>query len=211
MKNVKFVYFDLGGVAILDFSGTNKWFELRKELGIGTEKEKQFREFWEKYETELSIGKKDTEKLLVLMRKQFNIKVQDNYSLLVDGFISRFEANKSIWSVIDEIHKKCKIGLLTNAYPGMLNALDDKGILPNIEWDVVIDSSIVGLRKPDYKIYETAQKKTGLTGKEILFIDNSSENIEAAKDLNGWKTFLYNSSKTKESSHKLAEFWNAWK
>jgi hypothetical protein len=34
MKNIKFVYFDLGGVTILDFSGTNEWFKLKQELGI---------------------------------------------------------------------------------------------------------------------------------------------------------------------------------
>ncbi len=45
MKQVKFVYFDLGGVAILDFSGTDKWSQLKMELGIGAEKEKQFEDW----------------------------------------------------------------------------------------------------------------------------------------------------------------------
>lgn len=208
MKNINFVYFDLGGVAILDFSGTNKWFELKKELGITTEKEKQFRDFWKKYETELCIGKKDAETLLVLMKEQLNVEVPDNYSLLIDGFVNRFVANKSIWPVIDKIHKDCKIGLLTNAYPEMLNAVKERGILPNVRWDVIVDSSVVGLRKPDFKIYRTAQKETGVTGKEILFVDNSSENIEAAKDLGGWQTFLYDSSKAKDSSRRLSELWS---
>ena len=211
MKNIKFVYFDLGGVAILDFSGTNKWSELKKDLDITAQKEKQFRDFWKKYETELCTGKKDTETLLALIKEHFNVKVPDSYSLLIDGFVNRFEKNKSIWPVIDGIHEKCKIGLLTNAYPGMLEAVRDKEILPNVKWDVVIDSSILGLRKPDYKIYETAQKETGVTGKAILFIDNSSENIEAARDLSGWQTFLYDSSKPQESSYKLAELWSVKK
>lgn len=207
MKNIKFVYFDLGGVAILDFSGTNKWSELKKELGIAIEKEKQFRDFWKKYETDLCTGKIDTEALLVLMRERFNIKVPDNYSLLMDGFVNRFEENISIKSVIDEIHQNCRVGLLTNAYPKMLEAVKDKNILPDIKWDVVIDSSVLGLRKPSIEIYREAQKESGVAGKDILFIDNSLENIEAAKDLCGWKVFLYDSSNPKDSSYKLSKFW----
>lgn len=35
---IKFIYFDVGGVAIRDFNGTDKWENLKKELGIPKEK-----------------------------------------------------------------------------------------------------------------------------------------------------------------------------
>lgn len=31
---ISFIYFDVGGVAMLDFSGTNKWELLKKEIGV---------------------------------------------------------------------------------------------------------------------------------------------------------------------------------
>ena len=34
IKKLSFIYFDVGGVVIQDFSGTNKWSQLKRELGI---------------------------------------------------------------------------------------------------------------------------------------------------------------------------------
>jgi FMN phosphatase YigB (HAD superfamily) len=209
MNGIDFVYFDLGGVAILDFSGTDKWSQLKKELGISAEKEKQFEDFWEKYEPELCLGKRDTDSLLPLMKRELSISIPDNYSLLVDGFVNRFEANRSIWPVIDKIHKVCKVGLLTNAYTGMLDAIKKKGILPDITWDIVVDSSIVGLQKPDSKIFWLAQEKAKANGKEILFVENSPKHVKASEQFGGWQTFLYDSSNPEVSSLKLTEFWGS--
>jgi len=39
-KNIKFIYFDVGGVAILDFSKTNKWKEITKALEINKTRDK---------------------------------------------------------------------------------------------------------------------------------------------------------------------------
>ncbi|MEK7155100.1 MAG: HAD-IA family hydrolase [Patescibacteria group bacterium] len=156
---VTFVYFDLGGVVIQDFSGTNKWEEIKKEWKI-TDK------YWDKFEPKLCAGQE---------------KIS---SELLNAFVSRFETNPSIWPVIDEIHGRCKIGLLTNMYPGMFAAIREKGILP--------------------KIFELAEQKSGVKGKDILFVDNSLKNIEAASNF-GWQTFLYDSSNLKESSHKLSD------
>jgi|TARA_Y100000310_G_C20153683_1_gene565933 hypothetical protein len=35
----RFIYFDVGGVVIRDFSGTNKWEELRRSIGIKPEQD----------------------------------------------------------------------------------------------------------------------------------------------------------------------------
>jgi FMN phosphatase YigB (HAD superfamily) len=205
---IEFVYFDLGGVTILDFSGTDKWSQLKKELGIGVDKEKQFEDFWEKNEPGLCLGKRDTDSLLPLMKQELGISVPDNYSLLIDGFVNRFETNKSIWPVINKIHKVCKVGLLTNAYTGMLDAIKKKRILPDVTWDITIDSSIVGLQKPDPEIFFLAQEKAKASGKEILFVENSPKHTKAAEQFGSWQTFLYDSSKPEDSSNKLSELWN---
>ena len=44
---VKFVYFDLGGVAELDFSKTNNWDNLQKELGIKPEQQQEYSEWFD--------------------------------------------------------------------------------------------------------------------------------------------------------------------
>lgn len=203
---IKFIYFDLGGVAIKDFSGSeDKWSELKKELGIGLDKDEKYRIFWSKYEKDLCLGKKNTNDVLTLMKKELGIKAPESYNLLIDGFVNRFEKNTSIWPVIEKIRKACGVGLLTNAYPGMLDAVKNCGILPEINWNVIVDSSVVGFGKPDSEIFKLSEEKCGFKSKEILFIDNSEKNISSAKNF-GWQVFFYDSSDCDKSSKELGRY-----
>jgi HAD superfamily hydrolase (TIGR01509 family) len=45
----------------------------------------------------------------------------------------------------------------------------------------------LGLAKPDEAIYREAERRLGLSGSSILFFDDLSENIEAARTI-GWRT-----------------------
>ncbi len=201
----KFVYFDVGGVVIMDFSGTNKWQELKNELGITPDKDQKFEEFWNKYEKEICISR-ETDSLIPLIKEEFKVNIPDNYSLLIDGFVKRFEQNKSIWPVIEKIAKQSKVGLLTNQYLNMFPALKSRGLLPNISWDVILDSSIEKIQKPDPQIFQLAQERAGFKGQEILFVENSPKHINAALTFN-WQTFLYNSSNPENSSKELLDFY----
>ena len=198
---ISFVYFDLGGVVELDFSGTNKWKLLKKELGITADKDNEFEDFWNKYEAEVNVGR-DVETLIPLIKEKFGSKLPKNYSFLINGFVNRFEVNKSIWPVIDKIHQKCRIGLLTNMYPHMFEAIKKRGLLPNVKWDAIIDSSIVGIKKPDPRIFELGEQKAGVKGNKILFVENSPIHVKAAKNF-GWQTFLYDSAHPEDSSNRL--------
>ncbi len=203
---VSFVYFDVGGVVILDFSKTDKWAQLKKELEITAGKEREFEVFWNRYEPDVNSGR-DVETLIPLIKERFGSNPPRGYSFLMDGFVNRFEANRSIWPVIDKIHTKCKIGLLTNMYPHMLDAIKGRGLMPDVKWDVIIDSSTVGFPKPDPRIFELGEKKANAKGKEIMFVENSQTHINAAKDF-GWQIFLYDPANPKESSNKLLEIFD---
>ena len=59
----------------------------------------------------------------------------------------------------------------------------------------------IGHRKPEEKAYEIVEKTTKIKPKNILFIDDSKENIEVAKQ-RGWQTcnaFGYELDKIKEA------------
>lgn len=205
---ISFVYFDLGGVVVLDFSGTNKWAQLKKELGVPANRYKEFDHLYiDKYEPEVNIGR-DVETIIPLIEKRFGSKLPGGYSLLKDGFVARFETNRSIWPVITLIHKKCKIGMLTNAYPNLLKAVKKRGLLPKVRWDVIIDSSTEGVRKPEPAIFKLAEQRSGVRGKKILFVENTYKHIQAAK-LFGWQTFLYDPIQPEDSSTKLAKLFKS--
>lgn len=197
---IKFVYFDVGGVVIKDFSGTNKWEELKTGMGIKPEQAEAFNEIFDKYEPEVCIGR-DVETLVPMLKEKLGLELSDDYSFLHD-FVDRFEKNESIWPIIEKLKGKYNLGLLTNMYPNMLDAIYKAGLMPNVAWNVVIDSSIEKVRKPQTEIFQLAQDKSGFRGEEILFIDNGAKHVDAAKKF-GWQGFVYDPTNTEKSNKDL--------
>ncbi len=202
---ISFVYFDVGGVLIKDFTATGKWVELQRELGIKPEQEKDFIEFYDKYEPEVCLGC-EVDSLMPLIKQKFGIEIPPGYSFLKDGFVKRFEVNRSILPVVVEIRKKCRVGMLTNMYPDMLSAIREAKLLPEVEWAAIVDSSVDKVKKPDKQVFDLAQSRVGIPASEILFVENGSKHVNAAASY-GWQTFLYNSSNYQKSSDDLASFF----
>ncbi len=74
-----------------------------------------------------------------------------------------------------------KVGALTNNW-----ASDDqfhKMDTLRSEFDVFIESTKVGLRKPDPRIYELACKGLGLEPPQVVFLDDIGMNLKAARAL----------------------------
>jgi len=202
---IKFVYFDVGGVLIKDFSATSKWEDLKYSIGVRPENEKKFMEVWMKYRDRICIDYDINDKISELIN-EVGLSIPPHYSFL-HGFTDKFEKNESIWNIVEKMKKSIRIGLLTNMYVGMLDVIIEKEIVPPVQWDVIVDSSKVKAQKPDVKIFEIAQEKAGVLTEEILFIDNKEKHVNAAKQL-GWQTFLYDSSNYEKSSNELGIFLN---
>jgi putative hydrolase of the HAD superfamily len=62
-------------------------------------------------------------------------------------------------------------------------------------FDVVVDSSAVGTRKPEPAIYEITRERLGVEHEEIFFIDDIGQNLKTAKRL-GWQTLLFTDEAT---------------
>ena len=56
---------------------------------------------------------------------------------------------------------------------------DRHGLRPY--FDVFIESSVVGLRKPDPRIYELALERIGVTAEEAVFLDDIGGNLKTAR------------------------------
>ena len=202
---IKFVYFDIGGVVVKDFSGNDKRGNFKKLIGVEQEFDKEFDKLYDKYEDEDLNLTREVDSLIPILSEKFKIQFPPDFSLLT-YYVDYFQPSTSLWPVITEIKRTSKVGLLTNMYVGMLDLIRDRNLLPSIDWDVVIDSSKVDLQKPDPKIYLLAQKLSGVENGEILFVDNSKKNIDAAKNL-GWTIFYFGSSDYEKSSSNLLEFY----
>jgi epoxide hydrolase-like predicted phosphatase len=69
---------------------------------------------------------------------------------------------------------------LTNNWP----RIDDREYPPTengLGFDVVIESAVVGLRKPDPRIYELVLSKLGVDPPEAVFLDDLGINLKPAR------------------------------
>jgi putative hydrolase of the HAD superfamily len=70
---------------------------------------------------------------------------------------------------------------LTNNWKSDGEASDRHGLRPL--FDHFIESSVVGLRKPDPAIYRLAFAQLGVPGERIVFLDDIGANLKAAREL----------------------------
>lgn len=91
-----------------------------------------------------------------------------------------------------------KTGLLTNIASGFLAGLREQNKIPALPYDAVIDSSKIGAIKPESKIYQIAQDHAGVPPEQILLIDDTRGNLNAAESF-GWHVLWFDYARPQES------------
>ena len=120
------------------------------------------------------------------------VSCQDRYGVRVDihelaraaemGELLQPEALQ----LVAEVHRRVKTALLTNN----VKTAGWRDGFPFDEFDVVVDSSQVGIRKPDPAIYQHLIDALALDPEAIAFFDDFEENVEAALRL-GIQAFVF--------------------
>lgn len=208
MSKLSFVYFDVGGVAIQDFSDSPKWDVMLTAMGLPLHEVNAIDSLYDQYEDEVCMGKRHIDSLVPLYKDKYSLTIPDNFSMQ-QYFIDHFDPNPKLWPLIAKLRQTTQLGLLTDQYPGMLDGIIAKQLLPPVQWDVIIDSSVEGVRKPMPEIYQLAQTQAVVPAEEILFIDNREKNLVVPRVM-GWQTFLYDSSNYDQANQELATFINTF-
>jgi putative hydrolase of the HAD superfamily len=98
----------------------------------------------------------------------------------------RGEIRPSMAEAVRRCHERLKTGLLTNNFVGPVhdNPAHRSGYDAVFEhFDVVIESSKVGCRKPDPRFYEMACSELGIEPDEAVFLDDLGVNLKPARAL----------------------------
>jgi putative hydrolase of the HAD superfamily len=82
------------------------------------------------------------------------------------------------------------VGLMTNIMPGQIKAMIERGILPDIAYQAIVDSSEIGTIKPEAAMYEKSVELAGCKPHEILLIDDIPANLMAAERM-GWRVLWF--------------------
>ena len=84
---------------------------------------------------------------------------------------------------IRRCHERLRTGLITNNMAPMSDGDGSALSFVHDLFDVIIESSIVGVRKPDQRIYEIACEQLGVTADEIVFLDDLGVNLKPAAQM----------------------------
>lgn len=123
---------------------------------------------------------------LKITYKMDEAKLTALINILGRGFVR----NVPMWNFLIEIKKKYKTGLINNGTSAIFSRWNKKYSFQNY-FDEVLNSSNLGIKKPDKKIYLYMSNLLLVKPEECLFIDNSIENIEGARQV-GMSAILYN-------------------
>jgi glucose-1-phosphatase len=192
MASLKNIIFDLGGVLLnIDYYKTKNSFT---ELGFGN-----FNEMYTQYSadmlfSDLEMGKISNDDFIERLIKVGGGKINSGQvkkawnAMLLDFRVPSLD-------FLEELSKKYRLYLLSNTNAIHLEAFKEifttETGKPSLDtyFTKAYYSNMVGYRKPNEDIFEFILKDAGINAAETLFIDDSYNNIEAAKKL-GFQTHL---------------------
>lgn len=192
-SGITFVYFDVNGCLVRFFH--RAFTKLAEETGASPDIIETT--FWH-YNDAVCTGEMTIEQFNTAFAKRLKIPAldwRDYYFEAIDPIAEMHELVR--WAA-----DKYDIGLLTNIMPGLVDAMIKKGFIPDVKYTAIIDSSEVGVVKPDAKIYELAQKAAGRLAAEILLVDDSRSNLMPA-ERTGWHVLWFDDYNPAESVKRV--------
>lgn len=188
-SGISFVYFDINGCLVLYFQ--KAFAEIAKDTHAPIDVVETA--YWQ-YNDDACRGVLSVNDLNKRMAERLGV---DSFDWL-KYYLAAIEPVLEMHEVVKWASENYKVGLLTNIMPGLISTMRRDGRLPDINYDVIVDSSEVGATKPDPQIYEIAQAKAGCPPGEILLIDDSQPNIIAAGK-QGWNILSFDDARPEES------------
>jgi putative hydrolase of the HAD superfamily len=88
--------------------------------------------------------------------------------------------------LVEEVHERCATALLTNN----VKEASWRADFPHHLFDVEVDSSAVGLRKPDPAAYLLLAERLGRPATDVAFFDDLEQNVTGARAV-GIHAFLF--------------------
>lgn len=128
----------------------------------------------------------------------------DETSVVKELWLNNWKPDEIMVDVLQTLQGKCDLGVLSNA--DFLNGENykSKGYFRYFSQNHLFLSYEMNCRKPDKEIFQQVVKRTGYTPEEITFVDNSPENVVAAKEFE-LNAVLY-SNEEENSATKLQEY-----
>jgi len=192
------ILFDFGGT--LDSDGLHwldRFYDIYDKNGLGHIPKALVKEafYWADAQADLDLGMKSAglrDMMERHVRWQFQkLNLTDNklQSGIADAFIRPSERilhrNRRVLEKLS--HSGLKLGIISNFYGNIETLCKEFGFISFM--NVILDSAVIGLKKPDPKLFELALAKLELPAEQVAFVgDNFDRDIVPAKSV-GMKTY----------------------
>jgi len=194
-SGISFVYFDINGCLVRFFH------QAFTKLAVVSNQSADVVEtaFWH-YNDQVNRGEMTLADFNTALAERLHMPSLDWQAYYLDAVEPIVEMHELVqWS-----SEHYGIGLLTNTMPGFVQAMIERGLLPNIKYDAIIDSSVVHTIKPEAKIYELAVEQAHCAPEELLLVDDSRANLMAAEKL-GWHVLWFDDYRPEESAASIRD------
>jgi putative hydrolase of the HAD superfamily len=192
-SGVRFIYFDVNGCLVRfyhrAFARVAKDYSLSPDLV-----EMAFLH----YNDEVCKGNINMSEFNRMIARRLGINSLDWQSY----YLSAVEPMPGMSRIVTWAAQNYRIGLMTNIMPGLLNELIARNIVPNLQYDTIIDSSEVGIIKPDPAIFKLARDRASLPESQLLLVDDTRENIAQAESM-GWHVLWFDYAQPDESVEQV--------
>ena len=192
-NGVQFVYFDINGVMVRFFQ--RAFTAISSDTGVSPDSVEAI--FWH-YNDAVCRGE--------MTLNEFNVVLAQRLGVPSISWAKYYLGNLD---PIPEMHEcaawaseNFRIGLLSNIMPGLISEMITLGLLPNLPYTAIVDSSQVGAIKPEPAIYEKATQMAGVPAEAILLIDDGRTNLMAAERF-GWHVIWFDAYRSDESEQRV--------
>ncbi|HJM47340.1 MAG TPA: HAD family phosphatase [Candidatus Marinimicrobia bacterium] len=181
MLSIKTIILDIGGVLInIHPEKTLNFFENITELSINQLQESIIWDIYYQYE----IGKLDNPQFYSAINNLFPEEKKISEGDFWRGWKLLLGEQTRVVNLLTNLYETMPIWLLSNTNPWHIQYLKS---CSEYYFHKFITGAIysydVGYRKPDKTIYNLTMEKIGISGEEILFIDDDQGNVKAANEI----------------------------
>lgn len=175
------VIFDWGGVmeALPDDAHIAAW-ERMLALEPGT----LMRVLWGKAWRQLSVGAITEDDYVVRVADRLGFPNAEAGRHFMQEFYAGDRFYLQMAAAVRTLQSRYQMALLTNASAGQADRIREQhGFDVQAEFDVYVNSALVGLRKPDPAIFRLTLEQLGVEPQQAVFLDDMVYNVDAAREL----------------------------
>ncbi|MGH7195531.1 MAG: HAD-IA family hydrolase [Candidatus Saccharimonadales bacterium] len=193
-SGVQFVYFDINGTLVRSYH--RAFTRLAETTNQPTDQVETA--FWH-YNDQVNRGDITMAEFNRALADRLHTKQKIDWQ---SYYMQEVEVMPQMQELLRWVGARYGVGLLTNIMPGLVKLMLRGGLLPDVDYDAVIDSSEVRTIKPEPKIYQLAAERADCPASQLLLIDDTRANLTAAEKA-GWHVIWFDGFRPQESGHNI--------